>query len=722
MPDDHQVNPSRFRSASGAGLRVFPVKPNDKVPAVAWKPFQDQPPTLAELELWDSGNYNVGIVCGAASGIVVLDVDSSEAQDLVDKLDLPTTPTVRTARGRHYYFQRPLFEVKNGVGIAGVKLDIRGDGGYVVGAGSVHSSGAIYEWIVSPDDVQFAPFPDQLSRLRATKPDAHNGPSAERPVMLSTDAEGIDRFLLEELEVARTELEGATSGTRNTTLFKVAARLARHIAAANARWEPFADALADVGQSVGLDDEEVSATIESGWKAGSAEPTPWVRAASEHVYLAHQERFYHPQSGTDLKANGFNSQFGRLYRGKGPFASFLLSKGYMRTVHDITYDPLDDRRFILRNGITWLNTFKPSDVVATEGDPTPFVEYLSFLVPDETERNHLLKMIAYTVRNPGRKVRHALLLRSAVQGVGKSILTDIWGALLGRHNVRKTTSKELTGNYQGYLPERLLVVCEELSLGMGLTAYNDLKDLITSSTAIVNEKHLRQREWDTYATFVFLTNRPVPILVEEADRRIFYIDSPAKKQDQTYYVEFCAWWECHLGVIRTYLDSIDLTKFNPFANPPMTASKLQLIEGSRSELAQDLAIAINERQGCFDRDIVTLDEVVHELGASVRGKSKAQVQKALKEVDARPQGQQRVFGTARANLWSIRNSNYWTLASHPDRAAELKRSVGAFAMLDGTGIEAAHASEWPADPELLFPPKPKDLVRIMWNPDYDRPA
>jgi hypothetical protein len=34
-----------------------------------------------------------------------------------------------------------------------------------------------------------------------------------------------------------------------------------------------------------------------------------------------------------------------------------------------------------------------------------------------------------------------------------------------------------------------------------MTAYNNLKDLITADTAIINEKHLRHREWPVYATF-----------------------------------------------------------------------------------------------------------------------------------------------------------------------------------------------------------------------------
>jgi hypothetical protein len=67
-----------------------------------WTRFQAEPPSDEELAAWDASNFNVSIVTGAPSDIVVLDVDSAEAQEVVDGLDLPITQTVRTGRGRHY--------------------------------------------------------------------------------------------------------------------------------------------------------------------------------------------------------------------------------------------------------------------------------------------------------------------------------------------------------------------------------------------------------------------------------------------------------------------------------------------------------------------------------------------------------------------------------------------------------------------------------------------
>ena len=51
-----------------------------------------------------------------------------------------------TANGRHLYFDTNGLLIGNSVGKLGPGIDVRGDGGYVVGAGSVHPSGHVYRY------------------------------------------------------------------------------------------------------------------------------------------------------------------------------------------------------------------------------------------------------------------------------------------------------------------------------------------------------------------------------------------------------------------------------------------------------------------------------------------------------------------------------------------------------------------------------------------------
>jgi hypothetical protein len=144
------------------GLSVFPLQPRGKMPRVPWTPYQLALPTEEEIHTWwrDCSDANIGIVTGAVSGLVVVDLDGPAGQAAFAERCggvLPDTPMVRTGRGLHLYFAHPGGRVPNSVRVL-PQVDVRGDGGMVVAPPSVHSSGAVYEWVASLD-TPLAPLP-----------------------------------------------------------------------------------------------------------------------------------------------------------------------------------------------------------------------------------------------------------------------------------------------------------------------------------------------------------------------------------------------------------------------------------------------------------------------------------------------------------------------------------------------------------------------------------
>lgn len=136
------------------GLSVIPVPRPDadhdgKKPAIPWTAFQSRCATEAEIRRWFTSDQNIGIVCGALSGVVVVDADSPAAL-LWIRARLPHTPwQTKTARGFHLFYRHPGVPVTNAAHLRvsdDAEIDIRGDGGYVVAPGSVHASGARYEF------------------------------------------------------------------------------------------------------------------------------------------------------------------------------------------------------------------------------------------------------------------------------------------------------------------------------------------------------------------------------------------------------------------------------------------------------------------------------------------------------------------------------------------------------------------------------------------------
>ena len=133
------------------GFSFFPLRKKSKKPLFDWAVYQTRRPTQEEVSDWRSkGLLNqVAIVCGAVSGIIVLDVDDPptfEAWIKEHNYSMPPTPMVRTSGDKyHAYFKHPGGKIKNSVKkIPGA--DIKADGGYVVAPPSIHPNGAAYEW------------------------------------------------------------------------------------------------------------------------------------------------------------------------------------------------------------------------------------------------------------------------------------------------------------------------------------------------------------------------------------------------------------------------------------------------------------------------------------------------------------------------------------------------------------------------------------------------
>ncbi len=194
------------------GLRVFPCKPKEKVPATAHgcKDATTEPGQIAAW--WDGIHlFNIGIATGG--GLVVLDVDVNHyagkyGDETLAELEaqhgpLPDTWTCLTGGGGvHYYFACDDPALTVGTGFA-PGLDYRGAGGYVVAPPSRHESGGDYEWEAAhtPHNAPLAPLPDWLHTLMLK--------GRERPSEPRREASA----------------DKVTEGGRNDALFRLASSL-----------------------------------------------------------------------------------------------------------------------------------------------------------------------------------------------------------------------------------------------------------------------------------------------------------------------------------------------------------------------------------------------------------------------------------------------------------------------------------------------------------------
>jgi hypothetical protein len=139
---------------SKEGLSFFPIPFKSKQSDMKWEEYQHRLPTPQETKTWFNGHpTNIAVVCGKVSGnLVVLDCDSWERFCELDEVVIAKTGcsclidytlVSKTAHGAHVWLRTkvPIKSQKY------PKLDIKGEGGYIIVPPSIHPEGEEYVFL-----------------------------------------------------------------------------------------------------------------------------------------------------------------------------------------------------------------------------------------------------------------------------------------------------------------------------------------------------------------------------------------------------------------------------------------------------------------------------------------------------------------------------------------------------------------------------------------------
>lgn len=298
--DNRGGQPVRMKDAAlgyaAKGWPVFPCHPETKQPLVKG----DRDPATGEaipatgglkkattdrtqIESWwtQYPNAMIGVPTGGAIGAFVVDVDAGtdsktgevfEAAEILGRLEaalgspLPPTLVCRTPRGGlHLYFRLPDeggAMPRNRIGIV-KRVDVRGEGGYVIVPPSLRSDGAGYVW-QDRDEAAETCAPAELLRFltAATRRDSLRSAAGAS----SSETYGF-KALADEVSILR----NATDGTRNDTLFHSSIKLAQLVASGHLDEIMARSSLESVARQW-PDFHKSKTTIKSGFSRGLAEP------------------------------------------------------------------------------------------------------------------------------------------------------------------------------------------------------------------------------------------------------------------------------------------------------------------------------------------------------------------------------------------------------------------------------------------------------------------
>jgi hypothetical protein len=279
-------------AAADRGWHVHPLRPGTKVPAVKDWPNRATTDTDRIRRCWSTGEYNVGVATGP-SNLLVVDLDVPKVDEvppnewqlsgvrtgadvlavLAERADEPApwdTYTVRTpSGGTHLYFASPDEKLSNTAGRLGWRIDTRGVGGYVVGAGSQIDGNA---YVVDPD-LPVRALPDWIAAM-LTVP--------KKPQLMSANMTNlyaeVQRRSSYAASALRDEVDGvlAAQSNRNDALNRAAFSLGQLVASGLLPEVLVEDALTRAGEAIGLREDrpygQIERAIRSGLTAGMRQP------------------------------------------------------------------------------------------------------------------------------------------------------------------------------------------------------------------------------------------------------------------------------------------------------------------------------------------------------------------------------------------------------------------------------------------------------------------
>lgn len=282
----------------------------------------------------------------------------------------------------------------------------------------------------------------------------------------------------------------------------------------------------------------------------------------------------------------------------------------------VTYAPGEDV-LVARDGLvygnTWIN-YRPdvsgSDTMA-DRDIQPWLDHCRLLVPEESELEHVLNVMAFKVQTPNVKINHAVL-HGGDEGCGKdSMWAPFLWAIGGEHQHNRSIieNKGLESQW-GYGLQAEVVILNELKEPEAKerrALANKLKPIIAAppETLTINRKGLHPYEMINRLQVLAFTNDPVPISIPSQDRRWFCLWSDAPRMDPRNAEKLWKWYKNGgFEKIAAWLHQRDVSAFNPAAAPPVTDWKLNMVEHGMSMTESHLVEMITRRMGPFASGVI----------------------------------------------------------------------------------------------------------------------
>lgn len=276
-----------------------------------------------------------------------------------------------------------------------------------------------------------------------------------------------------------------------------------------------------------------------------------------------------------------------------------------------TYEPNEDA-IVVRDGVGYLNAWRPIGYIPTKGDVEPFLEHLKLVLKDDFKVEFLLDFIAFRMQNPREKATQALYLYGK-QGSGKGTLKNILQDVFGASAVKYAGDSGAVRAIENW--GRTFFIVDEIEVKKSSADYDRIKALIVEKSMEGRLLYQNHATHQTTSQLIMFSNHS-PSFLERDDRRFFVsewsipfdIDS---EEHAKHFERLHQWIAKGIPALGYFLLNRDLSNYKPYSAPPMTVEKKKATALAIDSQVEKVLDYLDEHP---EQVLFTLDEIKGALG------------------------------------------------------------------------------------------------------------
>ena len=401
------------------------------------------------------------------------------------------------------------------------------------------------------------------------------------------------------------------------------------------------------------------------------------------AYMMKQKKYYDLEDKEVYDAEAIDVKYSKHFDGRYTPLKYWKQHKDSKVCVDFAYQPGDPNRFVTVGKKLMINVFEKNEIVPdSKADTDLYDALVEHVIPHDEYRKHFLDWCAYHVQNPGKKIRHAILLQSDEFQLGKGSLFDMQRDILGRGNTNKIDLKEALDKGKGYLINKQCVLIDEAKASGSWNEknmfLNTLKTLITEGTAGIRQLYKDYSEQDTCTNYWINTNYRDAFPLPYNEVRYFVYFCPNKRNEKLLDEFHEARLEGSLvrGVLAKFLDR-DLSNFKPLGVAPETPYLHEMRKMADRPIADYISEQFKQGVAPFDRDVMSVVETFNYLcdNTKIRITRNREIADAFKGLGGKLFKSCPVKDVGKfVNLWVLRKHNKYKNMT----AAELGKSYVPF--------------------------------------------